>query len=323
MEDVEKLAASVGVDLETEPQLVQLLKQLLVLPPNWSYDAENQEYVDLVSGARTLNHPARPFFNEMVERARTTSSAAAAAPTLPTIRAPGQDENSQVVLPETPWLAGAEAPPPHLTFNAWFKEGSHGGRGSLIRRDLTLRYNTETGGFKICVQGSDSDFSVPHLCGYKTGHPVDCYDLHTGAVLDCLGKPTTLMQAGNLATSSWVQGEAEHLTSLTRSISSELRKYGLTPPGTSVAATPVAFRSGGDPCEPNIRKLMTALESLYLSLVDVRPKAASAWARAAEKQGRKKIAQSQERSAAEKQRRLARGSHARFGVASSSLLGSR
>jgi len=307
MASVIELAASVGVDVEKEPQLVMLLQQLLVLPPNWSYDAEAKSYVDNVNGESTPEHPARHFFNDMVERARQSNKEPAG--TLPALSFAERIATADD-LPATPWLAGAEPPPARLTFKAWFREGSHGGRGNFIRRDLTLHHHTATGTFTVFVQGSDQGYDITHLCDHKTGVTLDSYDLHTGTVVDCLGKPTTLMQAGNLSTSSWIQGEAQHLIHLTRTVSAELRKYGLTPSGTSTTATVVNFRKASDPAEHNLRHLMARLEGLFLDLQDVRPKAALTWARAAEKLGRQKISDStaEKRRSEESSRRVSKGS---------------
>jgi hypothetical protein len=201
-------------------------------------------------------------------------------------------------------MGGASPPPPVLLFRAWFnEEGSS--RSSLIRRELALEVHTTTGTFKVRLQGTENEYTLSSLTDRKTGRPLDFLDLHVGAVVSIMGKMTTLAQA-DLVTSEWIAGEAKHIQSLVAKISDELRKYGLNPSGSSVVATPAVFRQKTHPAQPCLRRELAELEKLYVSLNDIRPKAAQAWAQWAQMNGRRKIANESSKRQQESERTLAR-----------------
>ena len=184
-------------------------------------------------------------------------------------------------LPKAPWEAGAHPPPPRLQFRAWFQECSSI-RTSLIRRELTITYSVADGQFHVKISGTDKEYSVSHIMG-KGQAPLTHLDLHTGAVINVLGKPTTLMQA-DLVTSEWIDAETRRLRALAEKIGAEMRKYGLNPPGSSTSGIPssaVTFRAYKNPAHGDLRRLGGELQALYRELEDVRPQAARAFAKKA------------------------------------------
>ena len=119
------------------------------------------------------------------------------------------------------------------------------------------------------------------------GTPLTHLDLHTGQVIDILGKPTTLMQA-DLITSNWIDAESRRLTSLKSHISAEMRKYGLNPPGSStMGCSDLSFRKYKDPAHGDLRRLCCELEVLYTELKGLRPKSAANFAKIASRPQKK------------------------------------
>ena len=229
-------------------------------------DDGNLYYEDLLSGARTLEAPS---FTQLPPAIAESGMVA-----------------SMADLPQAPWEVGASPPPPRLQFRAWFQECSSI-RTSLIRRELTITYVVAEGTFHVKISGTDKEYTVSHIMG-KLQTPLTHLDLHTGAVIDVLGKATTLMQA-DLVTSEWIDGETKRLTSLAEKVSAEMRKYGLNPPGSSTSGLPssaVAFRTYKNPAHGDIRQLMRELEALYAQLQEMRPQAAAKIARIAARPGR-------------------------------------
>jgi len=219
----------------------------------------------------------------------------------------GFHEDAPAQLPAMPsrpaWLEGAAPPPPRLLFRAWFQEeGST--RSSLIRRELALEVHTKTGAFKVRVQGTENEYSLSALFD-RQGRALDFLDLHVGAVVDIMGKPTTLGQA-DLVTSEWIDAEAKFIRSLVDRICGEIRKYGLNPPGSSVVATPFAFRNKSNPAQPCLRQNLVELEKLYVTLEETRPRAAQAWSEWAQMVGRRKLADEASKRHRESDRKLSR-----------------
>jgi len=190
--------------------------------------------------------------------------------------------------PIRPWIVGCLPPLQRLEFLAWFYESSSG-RSSSIRRTLLLTYDADSGQFSAQIQGNDNLYVLSHITDHR-GSPLSYLDLHVGCKLNCLGRPTTIMQAANLATSNWIDQEAAWLQRLTRELSTQLMKYGhIHTPGASVAATPVSFRTAPAPGSTHLRHSMGVVEGLYLDLEAMRPKAAAAWAESRMRIGQKRF----------------------------------
>eukprot|EP00616_Rhizochromulina_sp_CCMP1243_P016796 CAMPEP_0118978438 /NCGR_PEP_ID=MMETSP1173-20130426/23700_1 /TAXON_ID=1034831 /ORGANISM="Rhizochromulina marina cf, Strain CCMP1243" /LENGTH=363 /DNA_ID=CAMNT_0006928635 /DNA_START=90 /DNA_END=1178 /DNA_ORIENTATION=- len=176
-----------------------------------------------------------------------------------------------------PWVSGSELPPENLVFRGWFQEAS-GARGELVRRELTLEYNCCRGEFVVQLSGSDKEYVLSHIPG-KYGAVTEL-DLHVGAVLQLLGKPTELKQA-NLETSTWIQREASRLDKLEEGLLRSVRKYGVhsTHAAGGAQAAKVVFRSLPNPAGADLRQRHTDVERLYRVLQEIRPSDAETWRR--------------------------------------------
>lgn len=180
---------------------------------------------------------------------------------------------------EIKWLDKITSPPPLLEFRAWFNESSTT-RSTIIRREVKVEYDARECQFTISIQGCDHIYKVNQILDRTNRqHALNHLDLHVGAVIDILGKSTTLKQA-NLVTSQWIENEAKHLERLITSISSEMRKYGLKALGDSVVASPIVLRKSINPAAHNLRDLLNKIESFYMQLEKVRPQIALEWAKA-------------------------------------------
>lgn len=99
-----------------------------------------------------------------------------------------------------------------LQFFSWWQEGT--GRG-MVRRSVEVRYLLRTREFQargsrcmcslarptrwrawctqVLIEGDDKMYTISHILG-REGRPLEALDLHIGARIDVLGRPTTLMQ---------------------------------------------------------------------------------------------------------------------------------
>ena len=284
-----------GVSLDDEPYLLPLVQQMRVLPPGWNVveGAHHRPLYVSDSGEKSAEHPARHWFESQLPLWRQQATNPP-----PTLAEPAARE---------PWLEGALPPPNPMLFRAWFEEGT-AGRTSSVRRDVILEHFPQTGEFSVQVHGSNKRYVVPVILS-KKGLPLTHLDLFVGAVVDVLGRPTTLRQAANVSTSSWIEGEAKRLAVLTETLSAELRKYGVNARGSSTAPKQHVDRRGvilnQSLAGTHLRLAQEQLEHLFYTLDDLRPKAAQAWAAAAERQGMKRQQDAADAAARESRRRLA------------------
>ncbi len=130
--------------------------------------------------------------------------------------------------------------------------------GSII----VSEFITATGACDVKMQGVGHIVKLPSICDSRFREPCTYLDLYEGAVVEIMGKPTTLMQSLNLSTSAWIESERVILESLICSIGEELRKYGpFCPPGSSEVAARVSFskhKSGAF----SLRQLSSSLGAL-------------------------------------------------------------
>ena len=85
-----------------------------------------------------------------------------------------------------------------LEFESWWIERN-------IRRKMIVLYYTDKEMFEIIVDDSIVPLSV--LVVNRNDQPLQVWDLHVGAVVDILGKPTSLMKA-SVNTVNWLDKQA-------------------------------------------------------------------------------------------------------------------
>jgi len=304
---IKELSEAFGVDLKQEPYLQPLASQLNVLPPGWSVSPSG-EYTD-ANGTHHEAHPGKAYFDKV--RATRLASKSSDQPAtvansttsyFPPIQSSAVVSNSASM--SEPWMAGHVPPPERVHFKCWFHE-SGSTRSPFLKREVVLEHAPLTGEFSVKIKGTENLYVLSHINDLKTGRPLTYLDLHVGAVVDILGKRMTLRQA-NLATSTWLEKETLFLESQIKSISSDLRRYGVRTPTCSTAATPHVMRRSEKRKETKLRALMVELSNLYSSLDDLRPKAASEWANRSIAAGRSKLRHEEHETKREEERSLAR-----------------
>jgi len=140
-----------------------------------------------------------------------------------------------------------------LTFNSWWTEMG-------TRRYMELCFDLETDFFQVVLDKNvnvldakmvnnsnyeslckvverDTKVMSMHLHEKLSGNQhaeslrrkhLECWDLHVGAKLNVLGRPTTLMQA-NLVTGKWLEYQSDRLLRIKYALEDSLRKYETVP----------------------------------------------------------------------------------------------
>jgi len=112
-----------------------------------------------------------------------------------------------------------------------------------------------------------------HLCHW---------DLHVGARLNILGRPTTLMQA-NLFTTKWLDYQAARLGAIKEALEDQLRKYETIPILAVFATKSSDKRKGGGSVD--LRFLLNMIQGLIQRLARYRPSLAAGFSAMLEAQG--------------------------------------
>ena len=134
-------------------------------------------------------------------------------------------------------------------------------------------YNPQTESFSHVTKADTKVLSMrlheklsgnQHASSLKQPH-LQAWDLHVGARLNVLGRPTTLMQA-NLLTQKWLEYHADRLTRVKLALGEQLRKY-------ETHELPAAFgaakrRAVGS---TDLRLLLNQIDGLQLRLGQYRP----------------------------------------------------
>lgn len=106
--------------------------------------------------------------------------------------------------------------PEAMEFEAWWTE-----RGGL-KRYMTIVFLPAVGQFH--VQCDDSKMPLTVAINNKRGEPLEAWDLHVGAVVDILGRQTTLM-AASLATIHWLDENARRLWKIKEALERRANKF--------------------------------------------------------------------------------------------------
>jgi len=123
-----------------------------------------------------------------------------------------------------------------LTFKSWWFEdreepslgsGTSVG-GGLKKRYVTLTFDLHSKIFSIALEDGSSSgpvkFAITACNSVNEDGGLECWDLHVGARVQLLGKPTTLMQS-NGATTEWLEHHASQLRKLKNGLEKQLEKY--------------------------------------------------------------------------------------------------
>ena len=183
-----------------------------------------------------------------------------------------------------------------LTFKSWWfedrEEPSLGSEtsvgGGLKKRYVTLTFDLHSNMFSIALEDGVSSgavkFSIPACTSTGQEGGLECWDLHVGARVQLLGKPTTLMQS-NGATTEWLEHHASQLRKLKNGLEKQLEKYKMK----SVVQA-LQFEKGprencgtlnGSRIAPggaSLRQLIIQTDGLVQLLHDYRPKIAMQYA---------------------------------------------
>lgn len=107
-----------------------------------------------------------------------------------------------------------------MEFESWWTERSPGG-GTHRRYMLILYFPTEAQ-FQVTVDDSKTPLSLKVV--NRHGEPLHAYDLYVGAVIDVLGRPTTLMSA-SLRTITWLENHMKRLWKRKMSLEEKVNKF--------------------------------------------------------------------------------------------------
>ena len=108
------------------------------------------------------------------------------------------------------------APPPRtMRFGSWLMaEGE--------RHELHITFDTHSSTFGVTIDEDKHPFTF--IAMGKNGEPVNVWDLHVGAIIDVLGRPTTLKSAGS-RTVAWLDAQARKLHRVVNGLEARLNKF--------------------------------------------------------------------------------------------------
>jgi hypothetical protein len=149
-----------------------------------------------------------------------------------------------------------------LHFRSWWWS-----QDEQLRRYIDIYHHLATGSFQVVVDGTERVFTLSHLPALRSGRPLQGWDLHVGAKIDVLGRPTTLRQA-SLLTAQWLEAHRSRLRAVWQRLRAELTKYDAR-----------AARLQGSALERpgatnNLRTCLEDIKGLYDRLHAFRPKLA-------------------------------------------------
>ncbi|KAE9010180.1 hypothetical protein PF011_g9929 [Phytophthora fragariae] len=159
-----------------------------------------------------------------------------------------------------------------LCFHCWWKETSLLGETRQCR--LRLYFSIPTRHFQVVLEDSPNVFTISHIAHSVTGIPLSVWDLHEGARLTVLGRPTTLRQA-SLLTRQWLDVHERRLRPVMENLQKELAKYELRSHGRSAAAPASGRILCADPHRSrsgvSLRQLLDDVAMLQTKLATYRP----------------------------------------------------
>jgi hypothetical protein len=148
-----------------------------------------------------------------------------------------------------------------LHFRSWWWS-----QDEQLRRYIDIYHHLATGSFQVVVDGTERVFTLSHLPALRSGRPLQGWDLHVGAKIDVLGRPTTLRQA-SLLTAQWLEAHRSRLRAVWQRLRAELTKY----EARAARLTGAALERPG---AANLRVCLEDIKDLYDRLHAFRPKLA-------------------------------------------------
>ncbi|KAJ9467055.1 hypothetical protein DIPPA_00548 [Diplonema papillatum] len=119
--------------------------------------------------------------------------------------------------------------PEVMEFESWWFEGGQ-------KRYMLILYHSASEVFEIMVDDSTVPMKVAMY--NRKNEPLKAWDLHVGAVVDILGKATTLMKARQ-STMGWLDSEARRLHGKQLKLVSILKKFTTLPDLTPLCGVTV------------------------------------------------------------------------------------
>lgn len=111
-----------------------------------------------------------------------------------------------------------------MEFESWWTE--RGPSGTSVRRYMLILYFPAEAQFQVTVDDSKTPLSIKVV--NRAGEPLHAYDLHVGAVIDVLGRPTTLM-AASLRTVTWLEKHTRRLWKRKLLVEEKVNKFRPSP----------------------------------------------------------------------------------------------
>ncbi|KAI9989170.1 hypothetical protein PInf_019309 [Phytophthora infestans] len=217
-------------------------------------------YYDFVTKSRQDMHPLEPLLGDNADDADPMTRAAD----------PQEFEHAATLHKQTSMKNIAELE--ILCFHCWWKETSLQGETRQCR--LRLYFSIPTRHFQVVLEDSPNVFTISHVAHAVTGVPLSVWDLHEGARIKVLGRPTTLRQA-SLLTRQWLEIHERRLRPVMEQLQKELAKYELRSHGRSAAAPPSGRILCADPHRSksgvSLRQLLDEIALLQTKLATYRP----------------------------------------------------
>ena len=140
-----------------------------------------------------------------------------------------------------------------MEFESWWSESGQ-------KRYMLILYYCSRDVFEVMVD--DSTVPIKVAIFNRKNQPLKPWDLYVGAVLDMLGKPTTLMKAKQ-STMEWIDSQAHRLWEKKKKLVSVLEKFATVPDLTPLSGVTVRKLDCAKSCAlggtVNLSKLATTV----------------------------------------------------------------
>ncbi|KAG3204640.1 hypothetical protein PC128_g1778 [Phytophthora cactorum] len=227
---------------------------------NSSTKTSNAYYYDFVTKSRQDMHPLVPLLDDNGDDADPMTRAAD----------PQEFEHAATLHKQTSMKNITELE--ILCFHCWWKETSL--QGETRQCCLRLYFSIPTRHFQVVLEDSPNVFTISHVAHAVTGVPLSVWDLHEGARISVLGRPTTLRQA-SLLTRQWLEIHERRIRPVMEQLQKELAKYELRSHGRSAAAPASGRILCADPHRSrsgvSLRQLLDEIALLQTRLATYRP----------------------------------------------------
>ncbi|GMG15006.1 unnamed protein product [Phytophthora fragariaefolia] len=276
-EDLYIQAQRFGVDLSREPYLLPVMKQAATTPnpPKRQHDHDNSDgehyFLDQIKIIRHRQQQSTTHKQDGEEFAWLAFQELVSPEESSSIRSPTSTyyynfitKSRQNMHPLVPLLGENEC------------AGNDDTDPVMRAADPREFENADTLHKQTSMRKYDSPnvFTISHIAHSVTGVPLSVWDLHEGARLTVLGRPTTLRQA-SLLTRQWLDIHERRLRPIMENLQKELAKYELRSHGRSAAALASGRILCADPHRSrsgvSLRQLLDDIVMLQTKLATYRP----------------------------------------------------